>query len=112
MIDATSGYEVLGVTLSSQATQGVGYFANAKDGYAFGTVMNVLKNIGTYKGVWVEAVDPDLAIGDTPYIAVATGNEGKITKTSSGNLAAAGIKIISATEQTFGKYIALCEVKL
>ncbi|MCC5618178.1 hypothetical protein LC605_24455 [Nostoc sp. CHAB 5836] len=113
LVDATSGYEVLGVTLSSQATQKVGTFGLAKDGYAFGTVMNVLKNIGTYKGVWVEAVDADLVIGDTPYIAVAAGNEGKITKVSSGNLAAgSNIKIISATEQSFGKYIVLCEVKL
>ncbi|PHK00173.1 hypothetical protein VF04_04520 [Nostoc linckia z7] len=113
LIDATSGYEVLGVTLSSQATQKVGRFSAAKDGYAFDTVMNVLKNIGTYKGVWVESVDADLAIGDTPYIAVASGNEGKITKTSSGNLAAgSNIKIISAAQQSFGKNIALIEIKL
>jgi hypothetical protein len=113
LIDATSGYEVLGVTLSSQYTQKVGRFSAAKDGYAFDTVMNVLKNIGTYKGVWVETVDADLAIGDTPYIAVAAGNEGKITKTSSGNLAAgSNIKIISAAQQSFGRNIALVDIKL
>ena len=113
LIDATTGYEILGVTVQSHATQKVGNFAAAKDGYGFGTVMNVLKNIGTYKGIWVETVDADLVIGDTPYIAVAAGNEGKITKASSGNLAAgSNIKIISASEAVFGKYIALCEIRL
>lgn len=113
LIDATSGYEILGVTVSSQATQKVGTFSGAKDGYAFGTTMNVLKNTGTYKGIWIEAAEADIAIGDTPYIAITTGNEGKISKTSSGNLAAgSGVKIISATQESFGRFIALCEVKL
>lgn len=112
LIDSASGYEVLGVTLQSHATEKVGRFGNAKDGYAFGYVMNVLKNIGTYKGVWVEAVDPDLVIGDPAYIATSAGNEGKVTKSSSGNLSAStNVKIISATEQAFNKYIALCEIR-
>ncbi|MBN3946460.1 MAG: hypothetical protein HWQ38_08180 [Nostoc sp. NMS7] len=112
LIDLVSGYEVLGVTLSSQATEKVGRFGNAKDGYAFGYVMNVLKNSGTYKGVWVEAVDPDLVIGDSPNIAVSVGNQGKITKIASGNLSVANnVKIISGTEQSFGRFIVLCEVR-
>jgi hypothetical protein len=111
LIDSATGYQVLGVTLSSQATEKVGLFNRAKDGYAFGSVMNVLTNTGTYKGVWIECVEPDLTVADTAYIAVSTGNEGKLTRVSSGNVSAASnITIVAGAELSFERNIVLCKV--
>lgn len=113
LINHATNYEVLGVTLSSHATEQVGIFNNAVGGYAFTKTMNVLQDVGTYKGVWVECVESNLIIGDSAYIAVGSGNEGKVTKTSSGNVdVTSKVKILSATEVSFGKNIVLCEVKL
>lgn len=113
LVNAASGFELLGVTLSSHATEKVGRFGQAQDGYAFGTTMNVVKNTGTYKGVYVECVEPNLVIGDSARIAVGAGNEGKLTKETSGTInVSTSVIIVSATEVVFGRNIVLAEVKL
>jgi hypothetical protein len=55
-------------------------------GYPFGRTMSVLEDTGTYQGVLVEVVESDIKAGDPLYIAVAAGNEGKASKTSSSNI--------------------------
>lgn len=113
LIDAASGYTALGVTLCSSATEKVGRYHQAQSGYDFGYTMNVLRNTGTIKGVWVECVESDIVYGDSAYIAVSAGNEGKISKVSTNNVNATSfVKIVSATQVSFDKKIILVEVKL
>lgn len=113
LIDHLTAYSVTGVTLSSQATQKVGLYDEAQDGYAFGRTMNVVRNTGTYRGVWVETVESNLVVGDTARISVANGHQGKLTKNATGTVNANSFaKIVSGTESVFGRYITLVELKL
>ena len=114
LINATSGFDILGVTLAANYLQKVGRFQDAQEGYPFDTTMDVMNDTGSFKGVWIECVEPDIAIGDTPYIAVTSGNEGKLTKTSSGAIAlGSSVSIRSGTQTTFGnRLIVLCKIKL
>lgn len=111
LVDHASNYSNYGVTILSQATEQVGTFQNAQDGYAFGRTMEVLKNSGTYKGIWIETVESDLVIGDTARIQITAGNQGKLTKSTSGTAnVSSNVTILSATQQAFGKNITLCKV--
>jgi len=114
LINAASGYEVLGVTIYDGSHERTGRFHYAQEGYPFGSVMSVLRDTGTMKGVWIQTADADLAIGDAAYIAVAAGKEGMLTKSSSGTIdISSKVRIVSAAQSTFGgKYTALIELNL
>lgn len=118
LIDHASDYTLLGVTMTSYATERINPNNNlnvqALEGYPFGYVMNVLKDTGTCKGVWVETVEPDLAFGDPLYVAIGAGNEGKLTKTAGSNVPLVGKASLEiAANPTFGnRSIALISLHL
>lgn len=112
LVDHVSNYSEFGVTLCTQASEQVGLFNAAQEGYAFGRMMEVLKDTGTYKGVWIETVESNLVVGDSARIQITAGNQGKLTKSSSSTVnVSSNVTIISATQQAFGKNITLCKVK-
>lgn len=114
LVNATSGFEILGATVAANYYEKVGRFQNAQEGYPYGTTMDVMRNTGTLKGVWLECVESTIAIGDPAYIAVGAGNEGKISNTSSGNIAlGSAATILSNTQFTFGnRFLVLCRLNL
>lgn len=118
LISDNSSFTLLGVTMASYATERIvpGNVPNtqATEGYPFGYVMNVISDTGTCRGVWVECVDADLNFDDTLYIATSAGNEGKLTRTSTSNVALGTKgKLAIAATQTFGnRSIALLELHL
>lgn len=74
--------------------------------YKTNQVMNVLTDTNVTQGIWVEAVDSDIVVGDSCYIAISAGNEGKVTKTSSGNMNVSTIvKFNSAAKVANGKTV-------
>lgn len=111
LVSNASNFSDYGITLLSQATEQVGLYNQAQEGYAFGRTMDVLKKTGTYRGVWIETVESNLAIGANPRIEVTAGNEGKLTANTSGTVNIFSlVTVISATQQAFGKNITLCQV--
>jgi len=85
LINSASGFTLLGVTMKAfMEKSAIG--ALGVSGYPVQSVMNVLEDVVGIKGIWVECVEPDIVRGDTAYVAVATGNEGKASKTSTSNL--------------------------
>lgn len=85
LINSNSGFTVLGVTLKSyEVKNAIG--PTAQIAYPFQTTMSVLQDCVAIQGVWVECVETNIAIGDTCYVAVGSGNEGKASRTSSGNI--------------------------
>lgn len=111
LIDALTGYEVLGITHATHHTQRTGIGQEGIGGYAFGDTMNVMEDTGTIKGIYVECVESDILIGDMAYVAISPGNEGKLTNTPSGALnISTKARIISGSQETVGnKYIALVQ---
>ncbi|HEY9643069.1 MAG TPA: hypothetical protein V6C57_21450 [Coleofasciculaceae cyanobacterium] len=85
LINSTSGFTVLGVTMKAFAEK-IGRGPTAVVGYAPQTTMNVLQDTVGIKGIWVECVETSIVETDSVYIAVGAGNEGKASKTSSGNI--------------------------
>lgn len=79
----------------------------------FGGMMDVMNSVGTLKGIWVESVESDIVMTDTLYVAVGAGNEGKVSKTSSGNidLSAKG-RFVSDAVTALGKNIVLVQFTL
>ncbi len=111
LVDHASNYSEFGITMLSQATEQVGLFQNAQDGYAFGKTMEILRNSGTYRGIWIETVESDLVFGDTARIQITAGNQGKLTKSTSSTVnVSSNVTILSSTQQAFGKNITLCKV--
>jgi hypothetical protein len=111
LVDHASNYSEFGITMLSQATEQVGLFQNAQDGYAFGKTMEILRNSGTYRGIWIETVETDLVFGDTARIQITAGNQGKLTKSTSSTVnVSSNVTILSSTQQAFGKNITLCKV--
>lgn len=111
LVSHASNFSDYGITLLSQATEQVGLYNQTQDGYAFGRTMEVLKKTGTYRGVWIETVESNLAIGASARIEVTAGNEGKLTANTSGTVNISSlVTVISATQQAFGKNITLCQV--
>lgn len=111
LVDHASNYSNYGVTILSQATEQTGLFQSAQDGYAFGKTMEVLRNSGTFRGIWIETVEPDLVFGDTARIQITAGNQGKLTKSTSSTVdVSANVTILTSTQQAFGKNITLCKV--
>lgn len=109
LIDAT-GDELIGITVRSQHTEQVGNFGWAVSGYQFGDTCNVMEDTGTIKGIWVECVEPDLQIGEAAYCAIASGNQGKLTRDTNGKNITANCRIVGATEPTVGGlFMALCQ---
>lgn len=103
-INNASDYTVLGVTMASNVVEKTGRFAEAKSGYPVGSWMDVMVDTGTIKGIWVECVEPDIAPTDSAYIAIAPGNEGKLTKSSSGTVnVSTKVKILNNAQQAFGR---------
>lgn len=82
---ATSGHTILGVTLNAFVEKNA-IGPNAKALYQFQRTMSVLQDCVAIRGVWVEAVDTNITTADTLYISVAAGNEGKVTRSSSGTI--------------------------
>lgn len=60
--------------------------AGNRVGYPYNEVMDVVDRIGTSTGIWVECFETDITINDGVYVSVATGNEGKVTKTNTGTI--------------------------
>ena len=109
LIDHASNYTVLGATIASQVVEKTGRFGDAvKEGYPVGSWMDTMVDTGTIKGMWVECVETDITPTDSAYIAIAAGNEGKLTKSSSSTVnVSTKVKILSNTQQAFGKNIVL-----
>lgn len=57
-----------------------------KVGYPYSEVMDVIDRTGESTGIWVECFEPDITINNGVYVSVATGNEGKVTKTGTGTI--------------------------
>ena len=121
LIDSATGYEVLGATRIATFYQKVGRFEQAQEGYPFESTMDVMNSTGTFKGMWIECVEPDIKQGDPVYISVASGHEGKLTKTSSGAIAfpgsisvRSGVASISFGESSNGesRTIILCKFQV
>lgn len=109
LINHASDFTVLGVTMSSNAVEKTGRFGDAvQSGYPVGSWMDVMIDTGTIKGIWVECVEPDIAPSDTACIAIAAGNEGKLTKSASGTInVGTKVRIMNNCQQAFGKNIVL-----
>lgn len=110
LIDHATDYtDIFGPTLVTHHTERVGIASKAVEGYNFGDTINVIEDTGTLKGVWVECVETDIAVGDAAYIAIAAGNEGKLTKTATGNVdISTKARIVTGSHPTVGnRYIAL-----
>lgn len=111
LVNHASNFSHYGVTILSQATEQVGMFQNAQDGYAFGKTMEILRNSGTFRGIYIETVEPDLVFSDTARIQITAGNEGKLTKSTSSTVdVSSNVTILASTQQAFGKNITLCRV--
>lgn len=98
LIDAATGYEVLGITMK-QIFEKDRIGPQAQANYPFMSVMNVINNTGTNKGLWTEVVDLNInPMTDSLYIAVAGANAGKASNQSSGNVDySAKAKFVSST---------------
>lgn len=85
LINSASGFTVLGVTMKSYEEKNqIG--PDAQTNYPFQSVMNVLQDCVGIQGIWVECVDANIVTTDTCCIAVGTGNEGRATRVTSGNI--------------------------
>lgn len=90
-----SSDEILGITVSThamerveqsyQATTSV-YSVSAQIGYKPLDVMNVVIRTSDLTGIYVETVEDNIQLTDRPYVSIALGHEGKITKSSSGTI--------------------------
>jgi len=112
LINSATGFTVLGVTMKAfMEKSAIGSLGVS--GYPVQSVMNVMEDVVGIKGIWVECVEPDILRTDTAYIAVATGNEGKISKTSSGNLdITARVKFVTDAQLDYnGKSIVGVSIK-
>jgi|GEM_PF-5773553 len=106
LINTTSGWTIYGVTKIYGLTEQVGLFQNAQQGYPFGYIMEVVRNIGTYNGIWVDTVESNIAPGTTPlYIATSGANAGMLTATSTGNLVipSGTVSIAQGTRPALGR---------
>lgn len=114
LITATTGFEILGVTLAANYLMKTGRFADAQEGYPYESTMDVMNDTGTFKGVWIECVEPDIVIGDTSYIEVGSGKLTKNASNSAGVISlGATVSVRSNTQFTFGnRSIVLCKLKL
>lgn len=111
LINHASDFTILGVTMFSNVAEKTGQFADAKDGYPVGSSMDVMTDTGTIKGIWVECVESDIAPTDSAYIAIAAGNEGKLTKSSSGTVnVSTKVKILNNAQQAFGRNCVLVKL--
>ena len=91
-----------GVTLASHDTEKVGIGQQAKEGYRFGTVMNVVYNVLGKRLMRVETVEDNITFSDTLYVDATTG---KLTKTATNNIAfpaSSPVSLIVPTTKTFG----------
>lgn len=106
LINAASGFEVVGMTLKVFLEK-ERHGQDADSLYPFKYVMSVMEDCGTIQGVCVEVVEPDITMNDPLYVAVGAGNEGKATKTASGNvdISTKG-KFITNAFQSLGKNLA------
>lgn len=112
LINHASNFTLLGVTLSTHFAQSQQLPAT-EDGYPFGHQMNVLKDTGSLKGVWAETSALNLAIGDSVYIDVTAGNEGKITNVSSGNMDVSSlVSVVVGANSSLSTQIALIKFEL
>lgn len=89
-----------GVAMATHASEKVGIGPNAVVYHHPNDVLDVVEDTLANEGIWVECVETSgLTEDDTVYISVATGHEGKATKSNSGTLAAgAGVKFRSGVE--------------
>lgn len=98
LISSNSGFTLLGITMKSFHEKNV-VGPTARSGYPVQSVMSVLEDVVGIKGIWVECVETDIVATDSVYVAVGTGNEGKASKTSSGNVdATARCKFVTAAQ--------------
>ena len=79
--------ELRGIVMSTHFIQRVGVPAG-RAAHLHEDEMNVIEDTLDLKGVWVEAVEATIVPSDPVYVSVAAGHQGKVTKTSSGNIAA------------------------
>jgi len=84
LISHATNYEMLGVTLK-QIYEKDSIGPKAQASYPPQATLEVLSGCSEIKGIWVEAVDADIDMrSHSVYIAVSAGNEGKVTRVSSG----------------------------
>lgn len=90
---------VKGVAISTHWIERVGVPAGPA-AYQPKDSVNVLDRTNDLKGVWVECVEADITEADPVYVSVQAGNQGKFTKTATGNIAEPAAKFKSGTITT------------
>jgi hypothetical protein len=105
--------KIVGVSLSNHGTEKQGIADDAIAGYPGMSTMNIVDRINDRKGVWVECVEGDLTANDVPYVSVAAGNEGKITKVTSGTISLASVAALKSGSKVLnGKNLVLVSFNL
>lgn len=107
------GYNVLGITMSTHAIERKDYGPAMKNAeYQSLDILNVLTHTNDIKGIWVECVEADITSNDPCYIAVGTGNQGKASKTASGNVnASTYAQFVSPAIQSVGYNLVLVQFR-
>lgn len=85
LINSTSGFTVAGVTMKTFLEK-FDRGPDAEVGYPFQATMSVLEDCVGIQGIWVSCVETDIDTSDSVYVAVDSGNEGKVTSSSSGTI--------------------------
>ena len=100
---------VLGISwaIKDQERDGIGSLAKTE--YRANDTMDICDRTEGCDGIWVEAVDETIAINDIPYVSLAAGQEGKVTKTTTGNISIAAMASFQSDLKTLtsGKKIIL-----
>ncbi len=99
--------KLVGITLSNHGTEKTGMYDEAIAGYPAMSTMNAVDRTNDRKGIWVECVEANLTPDDTVYVAVTAGNEGKVTRVTSGTIATVNARIMAKTVVCNGKNLVL-----